>query len=84
MTKNVIKLINDNPLFSFEQGTLLADWVLQNPETDFAYYDNLPIGGNLDVVKTRMLEIIYKFKPEGNTEIWGEWVMQPAIWGKLI
>lgn len=69
----------DNPLFSFEQGTLLADWVQQNPETDFAYYDNLPIGGNLYVVKTRMLEIIYKFKPEGDTEMWGEWLRQPEI-----
>lgn len=69
----------DNPLFSFEQGTLLANWVQQNPETDFAYYDNLPIGGNLYIVKTKMLETIYKFKPEGDTEIWGEWVKQPDI-----
>ncbi len=67
----------DNPLFSFEQGSLLVDWVQQNPDTDFAYYDNLPIGGNLYVVRARMLEIIYAFKAESNTEIWGGWVKQP-------
>ena len=67
----------DNPLFSFEQGTLLVNWVQQNQETDVAYFDNLPIGGNLYIIKTRMLEIICEFKPEGDTEIWGEWVKQP-------
>lgn len=69
----------DNPLFSFEQGTLLIDYVQQNPETDFAYYDNLPIGGNLYIIKTKLLELIYKIKPEGDTEIWGEWVKQPEF-----
>jgi len=67
----------DNPLFAFEQGTLLVNWIQQNPETDYAYYDHLPIGGNLYVIKTKMLELIYQLKPEGDTEIWGEWVNQP-------
>lgn len=69
----------DNPLFSIYYTNLIVDRIRQNPEIDFIYTDDLPIGVNVYALNVKALQTICLIKEEVDTEIWGSLINRPEI-----
>jgi spore coat polysaccharide biosynthesis protein SpsF len=69
----------DNPLFSVYYANLISDKIRNNPEIDYIYTDDLPIGVNVYALKTKALKTICSIKEEADTEIWGSLINRPDI-----
>lgn len=69
----------DNPLFSIYYTNLIVDKIRQNPEIDFIYTDDLPIGVNVYAVNVKALQTICLIKEETDTERWGHLIDRPEI-----
>jgi spore coat polysaccharide biosynthesis protein SpsF len=74
-----ICMTGDNPLFSVHYANLISDYLRKNPEIDFIFTDELPIGVNVYALKTKALETICAIKEEVDTEIWGSLINRPEV-----
>ena len=75
----VICMTADNPLFSIRYANLISDRLRSEPEIDYIFTDELPIGVNVYALKSKALETICSIKKEIDTEIWGSLVNRPDI-----
>jgi spore coat polysaccharide biosynthesis protein SpsF len=75
----VICMTADNPLFSIYYANLISDRLRSQPEIDYIYTDELPIGVNVYAVNVKALETVCLIKEEVDTEIWGALINRPDI-----
>ncbi len=79
----IICMTADNPLFSIYYANLISDKIRSNPEIDYIYTDDLPIGVNVYALKTKALKTVCSIKEEVDTEIWGSLINRPDIFNVI-
>lgn len=72
-------MTGDNPLFSVHYANLITEKIRNNPDIDFIYTDDLPIGMNPYALRIKALKTICSIKEEVDTEIWGTLINRPDI-----
>jgi spore coat polysaccharide biosynthesis protein SpsF len=73
----------DNPLFSIRYANLIVEKIRDNPDIDFIYTDDLPIGINPYALKIKALKTVCSIKEEIDTEIWGALINRPDIFNVI-
>ena len=71
-----LSITADNPLFSVYSGQLVLD-TFRNDFPDFIFSKGLPIGCNVNGLKTDALRVANYMKKDSDTEIWGPFVNRP-------
>lgn len=72
-----ISMTADNPLFCVYHANRLSNLIRQNPKTDFAYLNGLPIGTSPYVLRTNAVDAVCQIKQDADTEIWGPFINRP-------
>lgn len=68
----------DDPFFSIEYANRMANEAYLN-KPDFMYVEDLPIGVGIYGLRFEALKTVVEFKDQVDTEIWGYWFNQPAL-----
>lgn len=75
----IVGITADNPLFSIEHASRLAQLFRMSPEIDYAYTAGLPLGVNVYGMRRCALVTVCRLSIVEDTEIWGRLLNQPAV-----